>query len=63
MRKVSEDERKQIVVDVAAEFNCFGKGAEHGPSGPLAEWTKDEPPQFALGVDVRQVVDYIISRL
>ncbi len=63
MRKVSDDERKQIVADVASEFHCFGKGVEPDPSNPISEWTKDESPTFALGVDVREVVDYVISRL
>lgn len=63
MRKVSEKERQQIVADIASEFPCFGGGREPDESNPMTHWTKDEPPQFALGVDVRKVVDYIISRL
>lgn len=63
MRKIKEEERQQIVVEIAAKFPCFGTGAKASDSNPLAEWTKDKKPNFALGVDVREVVDYVISRL
>ena len=64
MRKVSENERQQIVADVAAEFRCFGEGSSPRIEGnPIAEAMKDQPAQFAAGVDVRQVVDFILSRL
>lgn len=62
-RKTSEQERQQIVTDIAAEFPCFGTGAKASNSNPLAEWTKDKVPIFALGVDVRAVVDYVLSRV
>lgn len=63
MRKINDEERKQIAADIAAEFPCFGTGAKASENNPLAEWTKDKEPIFALGVPVRAVVDYVISRL
>lgn len=64
IRKVKEDEINQIVADVAAEFRCFGQGSSPVVQGNLiAEALKDHEPQFAAGVDVREVVEYVISRL
>jgi len=63
MRKIKEEERQQIVSDIAAAFPCFGTGAKATESNPLAEWLKEEEPVFALGVPVRQVVDYVLSRV
>lgn len=63
MRRVSEQERQQIAADVASEFPCFGQGAASSSSNPIQEWTQDKAPMFALGVDVRRVVDYVIERL
>lgn len=63
MRRISETERQQIVTDTAAEFPCFGTGVKATEGNPLSEWLKDKTPIFALGVDVRQVVDYVLSRI
>lgn len=63
IRSISEQERRQIAVDVASAFPCFGTGTKATESNPLAEWTKDKEPVFALGVPVREVVDYVLSRL
>ena len=64
IRKVKEDEINQIVADVAAEFRCFGQGSSPRIQGnPIAEALKDQEPQFAAGVDVREVVEFVLSRL
>ena len=60
-RIISNEDRQQIVVDVSHEFSCFGDGLA-SPNNPLGEWLTG-PPVFALGVDVRQVVDYVLSRV
>lgn len=64
IRKVKEDEINQIVADVAAEFRCFGQGSLPRIEGnSIAEASKDGEPQFATGVDVREVVEFVLSRL
>ena len=65
IRKVKEDEINQIVADVAAEFRCFGQGSLPPAieGNPIAAALKDHDPQFAAGVDVREVVEYVVSRL
>lgn len=51
-----------IVEQVANKFRCFG-GGRGNASNPMTHWTKDEPPMFALGVDVRMVVDYVVKEV
>lgn len=52
---------EQVITEVMQNFRCFGKRA--GVTGnPIQEWTKDEPPQFALGVDIGDVVRLILAR-
>lgn len=64
IRKVKEDEINQIVADVAAEFRCFGRGSSPVVEGnPIAAALVDHEPQFAAGVDVREVVEFVVSRL
>ena len=63
MRKIPEEERSQIVADLIAEFPCFGRGTADSPTNPINEWTKDNDPVFALGVDVRKVLDFVLARL
>lgn len=63
MKNVTNEERFQIVVDIASEFRCIGKTFEAKIlNKPLPE-PSDNEPQFAAGVNVRDVVDYVISRL
>lgn len=62
--KVSEERRNQIVKDIAANFRCFGKGSRPVVFGnPISDALADKPPQFAAGVDVKEVVDYVIKQL
>lgn len=65
IRKVKEDEINQIVADIAAEFRCFGRGPSPSviEGNPIAAALVDHEPQFAAGVDVREVVEYVVSRL
>lgn len=64
IRKVKEDEINQIVADVAAGFRCFGRGSSPVVEGnPIAAALAEHDPQFAAGVDVREVVEFVVSRL
>lgn len=52
----------EIVASVAQNFRCFGRGLARVTGNPIAEWTQNEPPQFALGVDVGDVVRFVLVR-
>jgi hypothetical protein len=51
-----------IVAEIAASFPCFGRGARPDASNPIALWAHDKPTTFALGVDVRDVVMFVLRR-
>lgn len=55
---MSEDE---IVKAVAESFPTFG-GGRGSEWNPVAEALKDNQPTFAMGVDVRAVVQFVLSR-
>lgn len=56
-------ERIRSIVDkVKVSFRCFGDGRGHG-GNPIAAALADFPPQFAAGVDVTQVVSFVLSEL
>ena len=48
----------EITKEVGSKFRTFGGGQE-GFNNPIAAALKDEPFQFAAGVDVKSVVDYV----
>lgn len=49
-----------ITASVANTFPVFGGGRDGGGFNPLEEILKDKPPMFALGVDVRAVVEFVL---
>jgi hypothetical protein len=49
-----------IVLNIAADFPTFGGGRKCA-GNPIAEALKDRGPMFALGVDVRQVVERVLQ--
>ena len=49
-----------IVKLVTARFRTFG-GGQTSQFNPLVNMLSDKEPQFAAGVDVREVVDYIVG--
>lgn len=57
-----DTERPEIVDAIVKNFRCFG-GGRVSDSNPVAHWTKDAPPMFAMGVDVADVVRFVIDRL
>ena len=59
--------RKQVVdeitCDIASRFRCFGRGSTPVITGnPISIALKDEPAQFAAGVDVASVVEQVIVK-
>ncbi len=59
MNKKQED---RIVAEIGHCFATFGSGSG-GADNPIAAWTKDKPLMFALGVDVRAVVQFVAKAL
>lgn len=51
----------EITKEVAKSFSCFGKGS-NPQSNPLSVALERKPPTFALGVDVREVVLFVLER-
>lgn len=54
--------RNALVVEVASKFRTFG-GGNVNKNNPISIALKDQPSQFAAGVDVGQVVDFIANRV
>lgn len=61
MRDPDEKKRQQIVGKVVKRFHCFGSGSSPTMGNPIAEAMVGRPPQFAAGVDVREVVNYVLA--
>jgi hypothetical protein len=62
------DDSREIgaIVEAATRyFRTFGGGDPQGraPWNPISAALKDQPPQFAAGVDVRAVVEFVAERL
>ncbi len=51
---------KQMVGRVAANFRTFG-GGRGSQFNPIADALKDQKPTFAAGVDVEDVVRFILT--
>ncbi len=52
----------EIVDQVVAQFATFGTGAKTSVYGnPIAIALARKPPTFALGVDIREVVEFVLS--
>lgn len=52
--------RKALVELIQGRFRTFG-GGRLSTTNPLANALADEPANFAAGVDVRQVVDFVLD--
>lgn len=48
-----------IITGCLKHFRCFGGGQE-SPDNPLSHALKDTPAAFAAGVDVRDVIKYVL---
>jgi hypothetical protein len=53
---------RTITEDVAREFRCFGAGSPADTSNPIAAALADKPAAFAAGVDVAEVVRFVLER-
>jgi hypothetical protein len=51
----------QIVRVIAQNFRCFG-GGQFTEGNPLSVALQNNPPQFAAGVDVRDVVLFVLKQ-
>jgi len=51
---------EEIVKAIPAEFNTFG-GGRGSNWNPLADALKDKPLQFAAGVNVKEVVQFVLE--
>jgi hypothetical protein len=58
--KLEPENREDVVALIANNFRCFG-GGQSNDYNPLSQMLKDEPAQFAAGVDVKEVVDCVIN--
>lgn len=52
---------KAITEAVGQSFRCFGGGGKPSVVNPVTMAMADAPRQFAAGVDVAQVVNFIIT--
>lgn len=50
-----------IVLLVQSQFRTFGGGQITSANNPIAHAMKDMPAAFAAGVDVREVVDFVLA--
>lgn len=60
---LSENDRRKLVTKVTEHCRTFGGPKKSDWGNPLVDLLKDEPPQFAAGVDVRSVVDLIVDAI
>lgn len=51
-----------LVRDIGHTFRCFGGGRDSNYN-PITKALKDYPLTFAAGVDVKEVVNFILSRI
>ena len=55
--------RIRFITDLASRrFRSFGGGSV-SPDNPISHALKDRPPQFAAGVDIQKVVEFVVEHL
>lgn len=59
---VSRASVADIVHDISGRFRTFGGGREPTDGNPIAHALKNHPLQFAAGVDVLDVVLFVLDR-
>ncbi len=52
---------QRIAVKVGVRFPCFGGGEIRTQNNPLAFALRNDPLQFAAGVDVTEVVKFVLA--
>lgn len=61
MKSAKPATRAEIVTAVTKRFRCFGGGRTEGAEwNPLVSVLADDPPTFAAGVDVEDVVTFVM---
>lgn len=60
-KKTHADSVDEIVAAIQVYFRTFG-GGQDSEFNPLTHALKDKPLQFAAGVDVKEVVEFILAR-
>jgi len=58
--KTQPQKINEITAKVANQFACFG-GKRKVEGNPIATAFENKPPLFALGVDVREVVSFVLT--
>ena len=59
---MNEEIIAEIVRDITSHFKTFG-GGKYIPGNPISVALQGEPPQFARGVNVEEVVQFIVSKM
>ena len=57
---VPDDKIREIMAEIGVRFRCFGGGVSN-EYNPISVALKNQPLQFAAGVDVEDVVRLVIS--
>lgn len=60
MKKPNPEKIAEITRKVVTKFRCFG-GGQAVSGNPISQAVKDHAPSFAAGVDVREVVEFILA--
>lgn len=53
----------RIASAIAGRFACYGSGTVATRNNPIAVTLREQPPTFAFGVPVRDVVDAVCDEL
>lgn len=61
--QLREEHIAGLVTELAQRFPSFGSGSTSpaADSNPVALWLAEGPAKFALGVDIRKVVEAVFS--
>lgn len=58
--KIQPETRKDIVTFVSMNFRSFG-GGQISQGNPVSAALSNNPPMFAAGVDIGEVVDFVLN--
>ncbi len=61
VKEMEKKSIKKIVEAVGDNFRTFGNGKESSWGNPLAAAFEDKPLMFAAGVNVREVVEFVLA--
>lgn len=63
LKGVTDDKMLELVAEIGVKFKTFGGGVDVGGEfNPLIGMLKDRPLMFAMGVDVADVVRFVLER-